>query len=57
MEYFKRILKHYIIVALRRSGADVNFDTHAELDEAFESLERTIRHIVRDELDKRAEAE
>jgi len=57
MEYFERILKHYITLALRRAGAIIDSDLHAELDSAFEGLESAIRRIVREELDKRAEAE
>lgn len=51
--YFRHILKHYIVLALRLAGASIDYDTHAELDTAFEGLESAIRSIVRDELDER----
>ena len=46
MEYFGRIIKHYIILALERSGVHVDPDTYAELDDALIDLKQDIRRIV-----------
>lgn len=51
--HFRRIIKHYIVLALRLAGAGMDYDLHAELDTAFKDLEPAIRRIVRDELDER----
>lgn len=50
MDMFKRIIKHYIILALERAGSYVRVDdTHAELDAAMEDLDAHIRRVVRAE--------
>ena len=41
MQYFKRILKHYLILALEKQ-IRVDSDTHAELDGMFDDLETYI---------------
>lgn len=49
---FKRILKHYFILALEKSGVTVNSDILAELDGCIIDLERAIREIVKEEVMK-----
>jgi hypothetical protein len=52
MKYFKRIIKHYITLALREAGVRIDGDVYAELDGAIDSLEDAIRDIVREEMAK-----
>lgn len=51
MTYFRRIMTHYITLALRRAGVDIDSDTYAELDGAFEEIEEAF-----DRLEKRIKA-
>ncbi len=53
LEHFESILKHYILLALREAGVNIDADTYAELRAAFEGLERVIREIVNNEISKR----
>lgn len=46
MKDFGKILKNYLLVALEKSGARVDGDTHAELDAMVEDLESHIDHLV-----------
>jgi len=38
MEYFKRILKHYLVLALSESGCRVDGDVIAEIEGACDAL-------------------
>lgn len=51
MTYFRRIMTHYITLALRRAGVNIDSDTYAELDGAFEEIEEAF-----DRLEKRIKA-
>ena len=50
--YFQRVIKHYILVALTSSGANITSDTHVELDAAMEDLveviEKTIEQAIKE---------
>ena len=53
MVHFERMLTHYILLALKRAGANITSNTHAELSSAFVELERAIEKIVKDEISQR----
>lgn len=38
MEYFKRILKHYLVLALSQAGCQVDGDTIGEIEDACDAL-------------------
>jgi hypothetical protein len=39
MNYFARIIKHYVMLALANAGLAIDSDTHAELDASFVELD------------------
>lgn len=45
MRYFERIIRHYILMALRASGVPIDSDTYSELDSAFEELRETLEAL------------
>ncbi len=45
MRYFERILRHYLLTALRASGVAIDSDTYSELDSAFEELRETLEAL------------
>ncbi len=47
METFARIIKHYVKLALERSGVAIDSDTNAELDDAMADLDRHIQRLIR----------
>ena len=50
MNYFARIIKHYITLALEKAGARVDSDMHTELDDAITSLDAFITARIREEI-------
>jgi len=52
MNYFKKIIKSYILFALQHAGVRMTGDNYAELDAAMEDLEAGVRQIVREEIAK-----
>ena len=52
MNYFKKIIKSYILFALQRAGVPMNGENYAELDGAMEDLETGVRQIAREEIAK-----
>ncbi len=46
MNLFARIIKWYIMLALERAGVNITSDTHAELDDAIQALDRHIQAQV-----------
>jgi hypothetical protein len=59
MNYFARIIKHYIMLALEGHPIRIDSDTHAELDAAFVELDQHIKDRVLEliELHERHKAE
>lgn len=49
MEYFERIITHYMILALERAGVRVDGDTYGELSAAFDDLRESLAKIERDQ--------
>lgn len=47
LDYFERILTHYVILALERAGVRVDGDTYAELEAAFEDLRQELEKLER----------
>jgi len=52
LDYFKRILTHYLTMALERAGVRIDSDTHAEIAGMCEALESGIRSIVQDAIEQ-----
>lgn len=43
--YFSNVLEHYVLLALRKSGASIDDDVRAELNGATADLEATIASL------------
>ena len=50
MNFFKRILKYYIILALERAGVTVDSDMRVEMDDAITGLDAFITARIREEI-------
>ena len=55
MNYFARIIKHYITLALERSGVPIDGDTRTELNDAFNDLDNHIRIAVAEQIKQHIE--
>ena len=51
MDYFKKIITHYLIQALEKAGVPVDSDAYAELDGMVEALDDHITERIRTEID------
>ena len=45
---FNKLLRHYLILALERSGVNLDRDCYAELDSMADSLKHALKAIVED---------
>ena len=50
MNFFKRILKHYLTLALERAGVTVDSDMRVEMDDAITGLDAFITARIREEI-------
>lgn len=48
INYFTQIMKGYLLLAIRRTGVNVDSDTHAEIDGAMDNLTGVINTLVAD---------
>ena len=55
MEYFKRIIYHYITLAFIRLGDSLPSDCHAELNGAFDALEQHIEDTINKRIQEHAD--
>ena len=55
MNYFARIIKHYITLALERSGVSIDGDTQTELNNAINDLDNHIRIVVAEQIKQHIE--
>lgn len=51
MNYFARIIKHYLIIALQGAGVRLDSDTHAELNGAINDLDQHIRQMIAEQVE------
>jgi len=46
INYFTRIMKNYLLLAITRTGMNVDSDTHAEIDGAMNNLTSVINTLL-----------